>query len=60
MAEGASQRDQMTKPKFQASQRAMSKAFVSIFKWPDLGPPTGDCPNQIVSVGQSPTHTASL
>ncbi len=53
MAEGAPQRNPMKKPMFLASQRA--KSFCVHFKRPDLGPPAGGCPNQIVHVVQSPT-----
>ncbi len=55
---GTSKRNQWAEAQVFASQRAASeskslklKAFVVHFKWLDLGPPMGGCPNQIVLVG---------
>ncbi len=45
----------MAKPKSQANEQAGNEqSFCVHFKRPDLGPPMGDCPNQIVVVGRSP------
>ncbi len=32
-------------------RKTNEQSFYVHFKWPDLGPPTGGCPNQIVLVG---------
>ncbi len=55
-----------TKPKLPANQRAASekmsqaKSCCVHFKQPDLGPPTGGYPNQIVIVERSPAHIVPL
>ncbi len=41
-------------------QKAKAKSFCVHFKWPDLGPPTGGCPNQIVLVERSPARLLSV
>ncbi len=40
--------------KFQSKSASEQASFCVHFKWPDLGPPMGDCPNQIFLVGQNP------
>ncbi len=55
MVKAVIERDQMTNPKFQQTRRKSQKnneqSFYVHFEWPDLGPPTDGCPNQIVLVG---------
>ncbi len=40
-------------------QASNEQSFCVDFKRPDLSPPMGDCPNQIVLVGQSPNTSYS-